>query len=477
MISWLLIAAAAAAEPTPLELSYEQALRQAQSANPALIGSRFDVEAADGALLAAKGIFDPTLNASTTTNQFTSESTREFGEVITEFQSFNWRAGVNQFFPTGTNVGVEWSTTSSRFKYELRGSGMVVESEEPLYESRMVATLTQSLLDGHRLASNLEGVRQASRAKDVAEATQRATRQQTLADTASAYWNTRTQLKLSEIARLAVDTAKEEQRVVYAKVEQGTLAPVERARVDALAVQAEREFLTAMDTAKNTEDSLLLLIGEAPGTPIILTTEPADPIALSLNLDVIEAAALENNAEILAARLNEDAMDMAYRDAKHRRLPQLDLNASYALVGYEPTVSDASSELFGGDLPEWSVGGTFSMPLLSRADRGQALQAGAQAAKARSERLTLERNTRSQVRTQARAVEAAFLQVSLARANLDLAEQTLSADRALADAGRVIQKDLLESIRGVDDARAQLEQAKVDYQLALIELERLKGTL
>ena len=74
-------------------------------------------------------------------------------------------------------------------------------------------------------------------------------------------------------------------------------------------------------------------------------------------------------------------------------------------------------------------------------------------------------------------MEAAFLQVSLARANLDLAEQTLSADRALADAGRVIQKDLLESIRGVDDARAQLEQAKVDYQLALIELERLKGTL
>ena len=477
MISWFLIAAAIAAEPTPLDLSYEQALKQAQTANPALIGSRFDVDAADGALLAAKGIFDPTLNASTTTNQFTSESTREFGEVISEFKSFNWRAGMNQFFPTGTNVGVEWSTTSTRFKYELRGSGMVVESEEPLYESRMVATLSQSLLDGHRLSSNLESVRQASRAKDVAEANQRATRQQTLADTASAYWNTRTQLKLAEIARIAVDTAKEEQRIVYAKVEQGTLAPVERARVDALAVQAEREFLTAIDAAKNTEDSLLLLIGERPGTPINLTSEPADPVAMSLDLAAIEDAALQNNAEILAARLNEDATDMAYRDAKHRQLPQLDLNASYALVGYEPTVSDAASELFGGDLPEWSIGGTFSMPLLGRADRGQALQAGAQAAKARSERITLERNTRSQVRTQARAVEAAFLQVSLARANLDLAEKTLSADRALADAGRVIQKDLLESIRGVDDARAQLEQAKVDYQLALIELERLKGTL
>ncbi len=477
MITWLFIAIAAAEDPDSLSLSYEQALQQALRANPALTYSRLDVEAADGALLAAKGIFDPTLSASSTANQFTSESTREFGEVITEFKSFNWQAGLNQFFPTGTSLGLDWSTTSTRFKYELRGSGMVVESEKPLYESRMVASLTQSLLDGHRLSSNLESVRQATRTKDISEATQLATRQQSLADTASAYWNTRTQRKLVEIARMAVDTAKEEQRIVYAKVEQGTLAPVERSRVDALAVQAEREYLTAVDAAKNTEDSLLLLLGEPPGTSIALTTEPAEPVAMSLDLANIEKAAIENNADILVARLNEEAREMAYRDARHKRLPQLDLNASYALVGYEPNVSDAASELFGGDLPEWSVGGTFSMPLLSRADRGQALQASAQAAKSRSERITLERNIRSQVRSQARAVEAAFLQVSLARANLDLADKTLSADRALAEAGRVIQKDLLESIRGVDDARAQLEQAKVDYQLALIELERLKGTL
>jgi len=477
MIPWFLIATTTAAASSPLKLSYEQALQQALSVNPALMNARFDVDAADGALLAAKGVFDPTLNASSAGNQFTSESTREFGEVITEFKSFNWQAGVDQFFPTGTRVGLDWSTTSTRFKYELRGSGMVVESEEPLYESRMAATLTQSLLDGHRLSSNLEGVRQASRAKDISEATQVATRQQSLADTASAYWNSRTQQKLAEIARAAVDTAKEEQRIVYAKVEQGTLAPVEKARVDALAVQAEREFLTAVDMAKNTEDSLLLLIGESPGTPLELTTEPAEPIALTLDLSTIENAALDNNADLLVARLNEDSKGMAYRDARHKRLPQLDLNASYALIGYEPQMSAAASELFGGDLPEWSIGGTFSMPLLNRADRGQALQASAQAAKAKSERMTLERNIRSQVRTQARAVEAAFLQVSLARANLELADKTLSADRSLADAGRVIQKDLLESIRGVDDARAQLEQAKVDYQLAIIELERLKGTL
>jgi outer membrane protein len=458
-------------------LSYEEALEAALRANPALLGARLEVEAADGAMIAASGVFDPTLNASTTANQFTSESTREFGEVLSEFKSLNWKMGVNQLLPTGTNLGVEWSTTSTRFKYELRGSGMVVESEKPLYESRMVATFTQSLLDGHRLASNLEGVRQAIRVRDSAKASQRATRQQTLADTASAYWNTRTQHRLASIAEQGVKQAKEEQRVVYAKVEQGTLAPVERARVDALVIQAKRELLTATDTAKNTEDSLLLLIGEEPGTPLTLSTEPAAPILVVLDLDTIERAAIENNADLLVARINENTTEMARLDARHRRLPQLDLNASYALIGYEPTQSAAATELFGADLPEWSIGGTFSMPLLGRADRGAYLQQTALSARARSERISLERSIRSQVRTQARAVEGAAVQVSLASANLDLAEQTLTADRALVEAGRVIQKDLLESIRGVDDARTQLEQARGDYQLALIEIERLKGTL
>ena len=475
MIAWLAASTALAADT--LSLSYEQALEQALAVNPALAGARLEVDAADGALIAAKGIFDPVLTASSTSNQFTSESTREFGEVVTEFKSLNWQVGMSQYLPTGTNLGVDWTTTSTRFKYELRDTGLVVEREEPLYESRMVATFTQSLLEGHRLASNLEAVRQASRAKDVAEANRKATQQQSLADTASAYWSTRTQARLYAIAERAVETAKEEQRVVYAKVEQGTLAPVERARVDALVVQAERDQLTARDAAENAEDALLLLIAEAPGTPLELTTEPADPVAMSLDLAAIEQAALANNAELMAARMSEDAAGMAHKDAKHRRLPQLDLNASYGLIGYEPSTGGAAEELFSGDLPEWSVGGTFTMPLLGRADRGQFLQAAARAAKARSERINLERSIRSQVRTQARAVEGAVVQVNLARANLDLAVMTLDADRALTEAGRVIQKDLLESIRTVDDARAQLEQAKGDYQLAIIELERLKGTL
>ncbi|MAY81318.1 MAG: hypothetical protein CL930_11115 [Deltaproteobacteria bacterium] len=475
MIPVLIFLSTASAEP--LTLSYEQALETALARNPSLYGAKLDVDAADGALIAAKGIYDPMANLNTNTNQFTSESTREFGEVLSEFKSLNWTAGVSQFLPTGTQIDLEWQTTKTRFKYELRETGFIVESEEPLFESRMVASITQNILEGHRLASNLEGIRQAVRSQSIASAMQRAIRQQTLADTASAYWNTRTTRKMADIASLAVETAKEEQRIVLAQVEQGRLAPVEKSRVDASVVQAELDLLNAIDTAAGAEDALLVLIGELPGQKLILSTDPATPVPVELDLKSIETIALENNPELQSSRIREEAAEMARTDAKHRRLPQLDMTVRYGLVGYEPSTDGAAQELFEGELPEWSVGGNLSVPLLNRADRGQYMTAQANAAKARSDRENLERQTLSQVRDQVRKLEAAHKQLTLTEANLQLAQQTLGAERALREAGRVIQKDVLESIAAVDDARIALEQARGAYQLALIELERLKGTL
>ena len=51
------------------------------------------------------------------------------------------------------------------------------------------------------------------------------------------------------------------------------------------------------------------------------------------------------------------------------------------------------------------------------------------------------------------------------------------AERALRDAGRAIEKDVLESLRDLDNARAEVERARSDFALAGVELERLQGEL
>lgn len=265
--------------------------------------------------------------------------------------------------------------------------------------------------------------------------------------------------------------------MVHLKVEQGTLAPVEKARVDAAAVQAESARIDAEHNAMQAADALLLLIGEAPGQRVKLTSEPADVQPLNLDADALVKVALESNPSLIAARARSSAAELWALDARHRRLPKLDANATYGLVGYEPSASKSNSELMGGELPDWSVGATLSIPLLNRADRGAYMERSAQAARARIDHKSLEYSINQQVRTQVRTLTAAHTQVRLARANLALAEQTLAAERALQEAGRAVQKDVLESMSAANDAQVAVERALSDYQLALIELERLKGTL
>ena len=78
---------------------------------------------------------------------------------------------------------------------------------------------------------------------------------------------------------------------------------------------------------------------------------------------------------------------------------------------------------------------------------------------------------------QHRILTASLLKIDLAEANLKVAESTLVADRALRDAGRAIEKDVLNSANAVDEAKSQLEKALADYLLAQIELDRLTGSL
>jgi outer membrane protein TolC len=484
MIWWTILAVAAAAETpaetpaeNPVQLSYAHALEQALALNPVLQGSQLDVDAADGVLLAAKGIYDPTLNANTTTSRATNESTREFGEVISQNAALSWGMGLRQFAPTGTTVSLDWSSTQSKFRYELRESGFIIEQNDPVFETRIVATISQSLLEGHRIASNLEGVRQAARGLDMANADRDASRQQTLADVATAYWDLRYLQRLADIAEHALQTAQEEQRIVHLQVDQGTLAPVSRFQVDAAVVQADSARIKARHDAQAAADGLLLLVGQEPGRPVVLMTEPAEPVPISLDIAAVVQSALAANPELLSARVREEATDMARRHARHMQLPQLDANLSYALNGYEPSPGGATKEMFAGDLPEWSMGGTLSFPLLNRADRGEFRSKNAAAARAQIDRLALERAVSQQVRAQARTVVAAHAQVRLSRANEALEEKTLDAQRALREAGRAIQKDVLEAISKLNDAKVATEKALADYQLALIELERLKGSL
>lgn len=473
MIPLLLAAQVAHAEPLPL--SYADALSRALQANPTLLAAGADLRAAEGALLAARGVFDPTLLGSVGLRSATSEGSAQFGEYSAETRVLYDTLGVSWLSPTGTALNVGWQHDQSDFRYVIDTLG--TEFEDGQVSTRLEASVSQALLQGWRMSYNLQGVRTASQSRDAADAALADARQQTLADVATAYWSLWAARRQAAVLSQGMDVAREEQRVVRARVEAGALAQVEQLRVDALVVQAESELVTARNAERAANDALLILLGQEPGTELQLATDPAEPSPLSLDEAAVVQTALQNNPTLAALTLAEQQAADDLRDARHARMPELNATASYAVSGYEATFSDALGELTSAALPEWGVGANLSVPLGNKVDRGALMASEAASTSARLNREAYARTLSASVLAQIRAIETSSAQLALAQANLALAEQTLAAERALQEVGRAVQKDVLEAIQALDAARATLESARADYALAIVELERLKGTL
>ena len=219
--------------------------------------------------------------------------------------------------------------------------------------------------------------------------------------------------------------------------------------------------------------------------PISADTEPSDaPDGVRVPVDEAIEAAMAANPGLHVARITAENAERSYQNARHGLLPSLSVNASYGLQSFkdssqgdEVTYSASFKDLAARELPSQSVGVNLSMPLANRAARGDVMSQAAALTQANINLETAERNIAQQVTMNIRTVESAARKVDLAALNLQLAEETLAAEKAKQDAGRAIEKDVLLAISTRDEAAVNLARTKADYQKAVVALEALQGKL
>lgn len=473
MIALLLSAAWAG----PLTLSYEEALRLAAARNVSVLTAGQDVLVAEASLLAARAPFEPVL-ATSGGYGFNRDKgySNQFGsEFESEASGWNWSAGLSQVMATGTSAALDVSLDEGKGSYDLIAFDQTF-LQDPTYNSRLALTLSQSLLQGNRLATNLQGVHAAARLATQAEAQAAAARQRALADAASAYWALHYAREGVAIAQATVDVQHEQQRVTQALVDGGKLAAVERTRIDAATAQAERALLDARNAAAQAEDTLLLVVGEVPGTAVVLSSPPPAPPPISLDEGQVVAAVLAGNPDLAVLRTSQEGAVAGVADARNALLPELGVSATAGVTGFGDSLGTALSSL-GDGYRELNVGASLTVPLLNRADRAGLDSAKADAEKARLALEAQEQVLAQQARAQIRTLEAARQTVDLAQLNVRLAEETLGVERARFAEGKTLQTTVIQAVKDLDQARVAAEKALIDYQLAVVELERLKGGL
>jgi outer membrane protein TolC len=481
VLTWWIGVGARAQEP----VSLTDVLQAALSGNAALVEAGFDRDQAAGALLAARGQFDP---------MYLVQLGATRSKTVTfDFATLKNEQGNGWFFDqqlTGDlGTGTSWAldlALARDYRDTVTGSGpTAVEEVRDSYASGLTGSVTQQLLRGFRYSYNVQHVTLARADLDLAELTVEKQRQAALFAAQEAYWGWLYAYQSEQIAQDAVSVAQEALRVGQVQLERGQLANVEVTRLEAALVQAQQDELDARNASEQAANALLVAIGRDPGTDVLPSTLAGEVPALDIDPAQAVQVALAQNLDLALARKALERAELDSSNARHALLPELSLTASASTGATRCRDSSCASGdaleavagLFAGEQPEVQLSGQFDVPIGNRAARGDRDSAAAVVERRKMELADLERAVSAEVEDQVRTLASAGQRVSLADANLRLAQDTLAGEEALMAVGRTIQKNVLEARNAVAQARVDLSRAHTDFELAQARLLQLQGQL
>jgi outer membrane protein len=454
-------------------LSLRQALAEALAQNPTLASAELNLDQAEGGLMSARSVFDPAFTASGSLSQ--DESQQLFAGLI--FEQRNNRgfgnAGIRGDLATGTSYRMTGSffNLNQRAPDFITGDPIRIVRQSPSFE----LGVSQELLRGFRTSFNRRAVLDARNTRDVAQLRVIAQRQQTLAQVTSAYWQWVNAVRVAEIAEERLRVAEEAARIARVQLNEGRLAPVDEVRVRTELVRASNNLLEMRQQALQAGDELMVLLGRRPGVELTPSSELTLPAPRTYDVSDAMNRAENGNLDLRMAELEAEQAELSRRLAVHGLLPSLSLDAS---IG-RSQVRDKQGEDPFEIRPQQNLQGVanFAMPLGNRAARGEVRRAAANAAQRKVVLEEQRRRVIADVARQVRVLNAAAVQVELADQEVELAAETLSAEEARDEVGRALQRDVLDARTTLFDAKARAARARMDYEIAAVELLRLQGAL
>ncbi|MBI5440288.1 MAG: TolC family protein [Deltaproteobacteria bacterium] len=472
--------AAAAARPV---VSLKDLVRDAIRGNLALASARASSRGVETDVLAARGIFDPLLQAAPAYSSGSSTLLLEPGASTSGSQSGRFLGlGVSGTLPFSTSYALvldhSWQDQDNP---ALAAPGEL----QPSAATALTLTLRQPLLKGAGARYAGAPLIRARLASQSADERLNRTLEQTIADVESAYWS----LGLAEeVERLSRDSFLRAEELLNRNQRMRSLELI--SDVDLITsrrgAQARLTSLTeASRRRQDAADQLLFFVygerGDAMATRLeTLATEPPPAAAPELigpaEVDSL-AASLRSDVQALQLEVQQGAL--SEKVAHNSLLPDLSLAGSVATR----TQATDSFRLFSngraGDLDssDWRIGVTFSFPLSNRAARA-AYQQSVWESQFRSLALaSAQTNVRSEVRIAARAVTAHSLRLEQAQLSFDLARQQYEAGQKQLQLGLIDSFRLLQMEEEVTGAEVILAQVRYDRAQAITSYDLAIGTL
>jgi outer membrane protein len=473
------------------ELALEEAVAIALEKNLDIQVSRLEPQSVDLQIAGVRNLYKPlfsstlglrdqyqlptsSLNGGTKVNNGTT--TYNFG-LTKEIPRYGGSLTVNW-----TNSRVETSNTFSNFN--------------PSYQTNLVAAFVQPLLRDFRIDNTRQQLLINLINRDISEESARATVTQTLANVRNAYWDLVFAQSAVEVAQRAQDLADKLVVDNQARVEVGTLAPLDIVQAQAEAATRRQNLAAAEATAQTAELTLKRFLVSGTDDPLWRQTiRPVDLPSLQPPPTDVEGAvraALAQRTDVQTARKNLDSNDINLRYFKNQSMPAVDLNASYGAQGLGGTeirrtgplgqqvissvipggYADALALLRARDYPTWNLNVSMSYPIGGNQADAQYARARVQRSQATTRLRALEVQIAAEVANAALTVQSNLKRVEAASAARELAQKRLEAEQSRFEVGLTTNFFVVQAQRDLRDAQNTELRALADYRKSLVNFER-----
>lgn len=480
-------------EERRFDLTLDEAIQRALDRNLDIAVERINPQVYDLTLAERQAFYRPTLGFNVDTSSRTNPSATQLdGGAVTETDTSNFDVSLDQ--------PVKWGggSLSVGFNNNRQETTNAFSSFNPSFRSVFVSQYSQPLLRGFRTDTNRTQIQVTRINRDISDIDLRQTITNTVADVENAYWELLYAVASVDVQQQALDLAEQLVRDNRARVEIGTLAPIDVVQSQSEAASRRQALAQARQILRTAELSLKrLIVGGTQDDLWDARLAPTDSPQLSrppIDLESAVRNALGQRTDLSRAQRQQDINELNLRSLRNNTLPALDLVGTYQLQGQGGDLllrsflggaadqvipggyTDAIDQIVDARFPVWSVGVQLSYPIGTSSQEAALERARLQVRQTEAQLRQLELTVATEVTNAAVQIESVQERVAAATAARDLAEQQLDAEESKFEVGMSTNFFVVQAQRDLATAQDSELRAILDYQQALVEFERLQQT-
>jgi outer membrane protein len=483
-----------------VDLAIEDAVARAMERNIDIAVARITPRLQDFSIAGLEATYRLNLTSAASNTRATTLPTQTIQGISTPTTSMreNWSSGIAQnLFRGGGTYNVQW--TNSRLN-----NPSTVNIRNPQFSSGVTGNFTQPLWRGFKIDSTSASLRPTLIAQKNDEISLTSTTAATQANVRNAYWDLVYAIEAVGAAQNSFDLANRLIQDNQARVEIGTLAPIDVVSAQAEAASRRNQLVTAQATVRTAELALKRLI--VSGTDDPLWTSSLNPVdrppttSEPINIEAALTRALSERTDLQQSKNNLAISDINLQNQIDATKPQLNLTANYGLnglggpvfstsrvtdpiTGISTTSStliqqsgyfDAIRNIVGFDAPTWTLGATFAYPLGQSAQEATVARSKLSLEQTKVNLKALELQIATDVTNAAVTVQSALESVQATVAARELADKRLDAAQNKMAVGMATNYEVVQAQRDFADARNAELRAVLNYRKALVNFETVQ---